>query len=81
MAASSVKSLPSETLSRSGVISVGVSMNRTQHGFHPNLTRRTAVQAGAFDLLGPGMKHFDALRAAAVEPVSASETSRSCIYI
>jgi hypothetical protein len=42
----------------------GVTMNRLQHGSHPVVTRRTAVQAGALGLLGLGMNHVEALRAA-----------------
>jgi len=51
---------------------------------HPVMPRRTAIQAGAIGLLGLGMNHAEALRAAdrvdgkyhPVEP-----TAKSCIYI
>lgn len=57
-------------------------MNRWQHGTHPTVTRRTAVQAGALGLLGLGMNHLEALRAATPPlggPVGG--TAKSCIYI
>jgi len=45
---------------------------------HANISRRTAIQAGAIGLLGLGMNHVEALRAAA--PPS-SGRARACIYI
>jgi hypothetical protein len=53
------------------------------------VTRRTAVQAGALGLLGLGMNHLEALRAAtsaagagpAAAAATATATARSCIYI
>jgi hypothetical protein len=58
---------------------------------HPVFTRRTAIQAGAVGLLGLGMNHLAALRAASGGPPSpessrpapkrAAPAGRSCIYI
>jgi hypothetical protein len=56
-------------------------MDRSQHGPHPIVTRRTAVQAGALGLLGLGMNHLEALRAAASPAGPAAGKARSCIYI
>ena len=53
-------------------------MDRSHHGSHPIVTRRTAVQAGAVGLLGLGMNHLAALRAA-TSPRRG--TAKSCIYI
>jgi len=55
---------------------------------HEQVSRRTAVQAGAIGLLGLGMNHLNALRAEAL-PVDAKGTptaarpakARACIYI
>src|SRR5262245_52537040 len=44
---------------------------------HPVFTRRTALQAGAVGLLGLGMNHLDALRAAA----PSKHPARTVIYI
>ena len=41
-----------------------ISMNETVGLAHPLVSRRTAVQAGAVGLLGLGMNHLEALRAA-----------------
>jgi hypothetical protein len=46
---------------------------------HPACTRRTALQAGAVGLLGLGMNHLAALRAAA--PPGRPATARAAIYI
>src|SRR5262245_24116985 len=51
------------------------SMNPSQALLHPFLSRRTAIQAGALGLLGLGMNHREALRAAA------ADKAKSCIYI
>jgi hypothetical protein len=48
---------------------------------HPLVSRRTAVQAGALGLLGLGMNHLSALRAAPPAGQPASGTARACIYI
>src|SRR6266513_535960 len=44
---------------------------------HPVFTRRTALQAGAVGLLGLGMNHLEALRAA----VPSEHPARAAIYI
>jgi uncharacterized protein (DUF1501 family) len=46
---------------------------------HPQISRRTAVQAGAVGLLGLGANHLQALRAA--DTASSAATAKSCIYI
>src|SRR5690349_10391159 len=46
---------------------------------HPVCTRRTALQAGAVSLLGLGMNHVEALRAAS--PLTAAPRARTVIYI
>lgn len=51
---------------------------------HPVFTRRDALQAGAIGLLGLGMNHLDALRAAASaasRPALETTRARACIYI
>ncbi|MEJ7594073.1 MAG: hypothetical protein WKF77_21240 [Planctomycetaceae bacterium] len=48
---------------------------------HPRVARRTAVQAGGISLLGLGMNHLAALRAAAAESTTQQSPIRSCIYI
>lgn len=49
---------------------------------HPNLSRRTALQAGAIGILGLGMNHLGALRAAARDPAAtANSQAKACIYI
>ena len=51
------------------------------HGWqHPTISRRSAVQAGAIGLLGLGVNHVQALRAAATSP-GPTGRARSCIYI
>ena len=50
------------------------------HGWqHPVVSRRTVVQAGAIGLLGLGMNHVQALRAA--DGAAAAPKTKSCIYI
>ena len=52
------------------------------HGLqHPQVSRRTAIQAGAVGLLGLGMNHVQALRAAAPAGTATGTGARSCIYI
>lgn len=51
----------------------------SQHLHHPRVSRRTALQAGAIGLLGLGMNHVEALRAAS--PGASGGRARSCIYI
>jgi hypothetical protein len=46
---------------------------------HPGLTRRAAVQAGALGLVGLGMNHVQALRAAAASPLSAQSATAPAI--
>ncbi len=49
---------------------------------HPDISRRTALQAGALGLLGLGSNHLQALRAAPSEtPRSGGGKATSCIYI
>src|ERR1700733_6318475 len=48
---------------------------------HPLVSRRTAVQAGALGLLGLGMNHLTALRAASPAEQPAGGTAKACIYI
>jgi hypothetical protein len=52
-------------------------MHRSQAWQHPVVSRRTALQAGAISLLGLGMNHLPALRAAG----TTNGRARSCIYI
>lgn len=48
---------------------------------HPAFTRRFAIQAGAVGLLGLGLDHLDALRAAGSPPGVTGVTARSVIFI
>ncbi|MFN0018860.1 MAG: DUF1501 domain-containing protein [Pirellulaceae bacterium] len=51
---------------------------------HPNLSRRTMVQAGAVGLLGLGMNHLQALRAEAAPAIGTAPPlgkAKTCIYI
>jgi hypothetical protein len=49
---------------------------------HPKISRRTAIQAGAIGLLGLGMNHVQALRAASpVASTPGGGRARACIYI
>ena len=48
---------------------------------HPTISRRTAVQAGAVGLLGLGVNHLTALRAADSSQAHTRVTAKSCIYI
>jgi hypothetical protein len=56
-------------------------MPRTPSLHHPQMTRRTAVQAGAVGLLGLGTNHLAALQAAVPDDAPVSATAKSCIYI
>ncbi len=49
--------------------------------FHPLVSRRTAVQAGAVGLLGLGTNHLALLRAAAPGGVAANAPAKRCVYI
>ena len=52
------------------------------HLLHPRTSRRTAIQAGTVGLLGLGMEHLAALRAADVTQGAAEQPkARSVIYI
>ncbi len=52
------------------------------HLNHPLISRRTAIQAGSVSLLGLGMNHLQALRAAgAPSPDGQGGSARSCIFI
>lgn len=50
---------------------------------HPRISRRTAIQAGSIGLLGLGMNHLNALRAAtaAMAPQRPTARAKSVIYI
>lgn len=48
---------------------------------HPTFTRRFAIQAGAVGLLGLGLDHLGALRAAGAAPGSGGGRGRSVIFI
>ena len=48
---------------------------------HPTIGRRTALQAGGIGLLGLGMNHVSALRAADVTTHRGRQTAKSVIYI
>lgn len=48
---------------------------------HPQCNRRAAIQAGGIGLLGLGMNHVDALRAADIATFKGKQTAKSVIYI
>src|SRR6188768_3238036 len=49
---------------------------------HPHISRRTALQAGAIGLLGLGMNHVEALRAADVKIApQGGKTAKSVIFV
>lgn len=48
---------------------------------HPKLCRRSALQAGGIGLLGLGMNHVDALRAADMTTFRGKQSARCVIYI
>jgi Protein of unknown function (DUF1501) len=56
-------------------------MNPAHDPRHPHVSRRTAIQAGAVGLLGLGMNHLQALRAAAPAGASRGGSAKACIYI
>ena len=57
-------------------------MSQPNSGFqHPNISRRTAIQAGGVGLLGLGMNHLDALRAATPDGKPADHPAKAVIYI
>src|SRR5271169_6640964 len=63
---------------------MGIEMDRMMtwmNGWqHPPVSRRTAIQAGDIGLLGLGMNHVHALRAASPSGATAAR-AKSCIYI
>ncbi|WP_375314949.1 DUF1501 domain-containing protein [Schlesneria sp. DSM 10557] len=48
---------------------------------HPSISRRAALQAGGIGLLGLGMNHVEALKAADITTYRAPKTAKSVIYI
>ena len=56
-------------------------MNPAQDPSHPQVSRRTAIQAGAVGLLGLGMNHVQALRAATPADAPRGGSAQACIYI
>ncbi|MEZ6045222.1 MAG: DUF1501 domain-containing protein [Planctomycetaceae bacterium] len=48
---------------------------------HPQINRRTAIQAGSIGLMGLGMNHLTALREATASPVLPRVKAKSVIYI
>lgn len=48
--------------------------------YHPQISRRTAIEAGSIGLLGLGINHLDALQSEAAAPVK-HKTAKSCIFI
>lgn len=58
-----------------------MALKSTNSWIHPQVSRRTAVQAGSLGLLGLGSNHLEALRAANSEPQAARQRAKSCIYI
>ncbi len=56
-------------------------MNDRRTYSHPLVSRRTAVQAGSLGLMGLGMNHLSALRAADGSAAPAGARAKSCIYI
>lgn len=56
-------------------------MNNRRTYSHPLVSRRTAVQAGSLGLMGLGMNHLSALRAADASALPAGARAKSCIYI
>ena len=57
-------------------------MSHAAPGFqHPVISRRTAVQAGSLGLLGLGMNHLEALRAATPTGKPAPHSAKAVIYI
>jgi Protein of unknown function (DUF1501) len=57
-------------------------MSPSAPGFqHPSISRRTAIQAGSIGLLGLGMNHLEALRAAMPDGKPADHPAKAVIYI
>ncbi len=56
-------------------------MGKTSSLIHPQISRRTAVQAGAVGLLGLGTNHLRTLQAAPPTGSVNRGTAKSCIYI
>lgn len=54
----------------------------TNHWNHPQISRRTALQAGAVGMLGLGMNHLEGLRAASdTDENKPRGQAKACIYI
>src|SRR5436190_18276656 len=73
--------VPAPTEARTPTLANGLAMKSAAFiPRHPDISRRTALQAGAVGLLGLGMNHLNALRAASPTP-TAKHPARACIYI
>src|SRR4051812_2250602 len=60
----------------------GSTSRRARSMQHANISRRTAIQAGAVGILGFGMNHVAALRAAdATVPAASSGKAKSVIFV
>ena len=71
-----------ELLHLSGDYSRGRPVTTEPHSLkHPQFSRRTALQAGAVGILGLGLNHLEALRAAAPQGTTPAVKAKSVIYI